>query len=107
MTRTSSVKALLRVAVVCSILLACNRATADLVIPPPLRLKLAAGRAIRGIETHLISPLIMGSPTRRLINPTTRCWAKIHKGANSSRRSQRGRGPRAGARWAAGPGHRL
>jgi methylglyoxal synthase len=46
------VKALLRVAVVCSILLACNQTTADLVIPPPLRLKLAAGRAIRGIETH-------------------------------------------------------
>jgi hypothetical protein len=72
------VKALLRVAVVCSIPSACNRATADLVIPPPLRLKLAAGRAIRGIETHLISPLIMGSPTRRLINPITRCWAKPH-----------------------------
>ena len=37
------VKALLRVAVVCSISLACNRATADLVIPSPLCLKLAAG----------------------------------------------------------------
>ena len=37
------VKTLLRVAVVCSIPLACNRATADLVIPPPLCLKLAAG----------------------------------------------------------------
>jgi hypothetical protein len=37
------VKALLHVAVVCSIPLACNRATADLVIPSPLRFKLAAG----------------------------------------------------------------
>jgi methylglyoxal synthase len=46
------VKALLRVALVCSIPLAWNRATADLVIPSPLCLKLAAGRAIRGIETH-------------------------------------------------------
>jgi methylglyoxal synthase len=37
------VKALLRVALVCSIPLAWNRATADLVIPSPLCFKLAAG----------------------------------------------------------------
>jgi hypothetical protein len=37
-----------------------------------------SGRALRGIETHMISTLIMGSPARRLHNPITRCWALPH-----------------------------
>jgi hypothetical protein len=38
------------------------------------------GRAPRGIETPptVISPDIMGSPARRLINPITRCWVQPH-----------------------------
>jgi hypothetical protein len=36
------------------------------------------GRALRGIETSVISALIMGSPVRRLLNPITRCRDQPH-----------------------------